>query len=68
MFVYELSGCEFESIDIDIQAIIECGFTLKRVRDMTRTYSLVDLFLLKFDFSFHEMNTVSKYIIQRKKR
>ena len=22
-----------------IQATIECGFTLKRVRDMTRTYS-----------------------------
>ena len=24
---------------LDIQAIIECGFTLKRVRDMIRTYS-----------------------------
>ena len=24
---------------LDIQATIECGFTLKRVRDMTRTYS-----------------------------
>ena len=24
---------------LDIQAIIECGFTLKRVRDMARTYS-----------------------------
>ena len=24
---------------LDIQAPIECGFTLKRVRDMTRTYS-----------------------------
>ena len=24
---------------LDIQANIECGFTLKRVRDMTRTYS-----------------------------
>ena len=23
----------------DIQATIECGFTLKRVRDMTKTYS-----------------------------
>ena len=23
---------------LDIQATIECGFTLKRVRDMTRTY------------------------------
>ena len=26
---------------LDIQATIECGFTLKRVRGMTRTYSLV---------------------------
>ena len=25
---------------LDIQATIECGFTLKRVCDMTRTYSL----------------------------
>ena len=24
---------------LDIQATVECGFTLKRVRDMTRTYS-----------------------------
>ena len=24
---------------LDIQATIECGFTLKRVRDMARTYS-----------------------------
>ena len=24
---------------LDIEATIECGFTLKRVRDMTRTYS-----------------------------
>ena len=26
---------------LDIQAIVECGFTLKRVRDMTRTYSVM---------------------------
>ena len=26
---------------VDIQANIECGFTLKRVRDLTRTYSQV---------------------------
>ena len=25
---------------LDIQATIECGFTLKRVRDIIRTYSL----------------------------
>ena len=24
---------------LDIQATVECGFTLKRVRDMTRTYN-----------------------------
>ena len=26
---------------LDIEATIDCGFTLKRVRDMIRTYSLV---------------------------
>ena len=26
---------------LDIQATVECGFTLKRVRDMTRTYSQI---------------------------
>ena len=55
MFVYELSGCGFESgcshlktsdfvpasskKFLDIQATKECGFTLKHVRDMIRTYS-----------------------------
>ena len=55
MFVYELNGCGFEfrcshlkTSDfvpvsskefLDIQATIECGFTLKRVCDMIRTYS-----------------------------
>ena len=29
---------------LDIQGTIECGFTLKRVRDMTRTYSLSFVF------------------------
>ena len=28
---------------LDIQAIAECGFTLKRVRDMTRTYSQMNV-------------------------
>ena len=32
---YGSSNKEF----LDIQATIECGSTLKRVRDMTRTYS-----------------------------
>ena len=30
---------------LDIEATIECGFTLKRVRDMTRKYSLTCLIL-----------------------
>ena len=29
---------------LDIQATIECGFTLKHVRDMTRTYSAFTYF------------------------
>ena len=52
--LYELSGSGFESSCshltsdfapasskgfFDIQATIECGFTLKRVLDMIRTYS-----------------------------
>ena len=55
MFVYELSGCGFDfscshlnfrfracfDKEVpDIQASVECGFTLKCVRDMTKTYSL----------------------------
>ena len=53
LFVYELSGCRFESRFshlyfiapvkskdfLDIQATIECGFNLKHMRDMIRTYS-----------------------------
>ena len=31
---------------LEIQATIECGFTLKRVRDMTRTYSQTKPFLI----------------------
>ena len=32
---------------LDIQATIECGFTLKRVRDMTRTYSQSEKLIIK---------------------
>ena len=54
MSVYELSGSGFEPSDshlnfrfcptlskefLDIQATTESGFTLKRVRDMTRTFN-----------------------------
>ena len=34
MFVYFVSSKEF----LDIQTTIECGFTLKRVYEMIRTY------------------------------
>ena len=59
VFVYELSGsgfdsrcshlnCRFATASSkefrDIQATIECGFTLKHVRDMTRTYSQILLY------------------------
>ena len=54
MFIYKLSGCWFESCYshlylnivpisskefLDIEANIECGFSLKRVPDMMRGYS-----------------------------
>ena len=50
MFVYELSGSGFESscghlnfifqaCFFDIQGTMECGFTLKWVRDMIRRYN-----------------------------
>ena len=54
VFVYELSGCGFKSCCshlnfryrtcfeqgvLDIHATIECGFPLKRAREMIRTYS-----------------------------
>ena len=60
VFVYELSGCGFYSSYshlnlryppvsskdfLDIQANTECGLTLKRVRDMIRTYSQLNIYL-----------------------
>ena len=33
----------------DIQATIECRFTLKRVRDMARTYSLAEVLIEKVE-------------------
>ena len=38
-------GSSFRGYFLDIQATIECGFTLKRVRDITRTYSHSDICL-----------------------
>ena len=32
---------------LDIQANIECGFTLKHVRDMTRTYSQLNIIVFE---------------------
>ena len=37
--VLKLIFSSVSSVQFDIQATIECGFTLKPVRDMTRTYS-----------------------------
>ena len=50
---------------LDIQATIECGFTLTHVRDMTRTYSVVGLLvkiILNTDWhqSFYEKNCPAK--------
>ena len=62
MFVFELSGCGFKSSCshlnfrfapasteefLDIQATIECAFTLKDVCDMTRTYRRTILSAIK---------------------
>ena len=45
---------------LDIHATIECGFTLKRVRNMTKTYSLDGWFGVLFDkliiFSYLTLN------------
>ena len=64
VFVYKLNGSGFESIFshlnfrfctcfeqgfLDIQATIECGFTLKGIRDMRRTYSQFNHALKKSD-------------------
>ena len=35
---------------LDIQATIECGFTLKRVRDMIKTYNQLHDSKLHFDW------------------
>ena len=39
-FTFRFRAC-FEKEFLDIQATIECGFTLKHVRDMTRRYSQI---------------------------
>ena len=44
---------------LDIQATIECGFTLKRVRDMIKTYS--QKILIVFDDMIADMNTNKKF-------
>ena len=46
---------------LDIQATIERGFTLKRVRDMTRTYSQLDNAVLKDFYNLYNLtNLISK--------
>ena len=56
---------------LDIQATIECGFTLKRVLDMTRTYSLrISVWHLLMNFKrisvWHLlMNFKNKYLLKK---
>ena len=40
------------STTLDIQATVECGFTLKCIRDMTRTYSPIFNFTRPLDNLF----------------
>ena len=42
---------------LDIQATIECGFTHKRVRDMTRTYSYISSVLERFGTALQQNQT-----------
>ena len=79
MFVYELGGCGFKSSrshlnfrfrtcfeqGVDIQVTIECGFTLKRVRDMMRTYSQVKrMFIPGPMVSFQRLRNLSSYLVR----
>ena len=38
---------------LDIQATIECKFTLKRVHNMIITYSLIEMFFLNKDCLYY---------------
>ena len=46
---------------LDIQATIECGFTLKRVRDMTKTQSKMELFTKIVNDVENVLNTPQLY-------
>ena len=50
----------------DIQATIECGFTLKHVRDMTRTYSQWYLMIKIFNTFFYIINCMFGSLIDLK--
>ena len=52
---------------LDIQATIECGFTLKRVRDMIKTYSQVDVYLNE-PIKIVEQIKLANQLIQRRTR
>ena len=45
---------------LDIQATIECGFTLKRVRDMIRTYSVFNLYICLNHSSRYKHNRIGR--------
>ena len=47
---------------LDIQATIECGFTLKRVCDMARTYSLIFI----INWIFHVSDFLRSFMISFK--
>ena len=72
VFVYKLSGCGFESccshlnfrhrVYFECGLWIECGLTLKRVRDMIRTYNYLTA------SSFQPLTNVTKSTAMIKKR
>ena len=51
---------------LDIQATIECGFTLKRVRDMTRTYRVVQCALILISQSCNCFKLISNKFVAKK--
>ena len=52
---------------LDIQATVECGFTLKRVRDKTRTYS-ISIFFLSLSLGIFVCHTIKTFLFSRFKK
>ena len=53
---------------VDIQATIECGFTLKRVRDMTRTYNKIICLTVTIDITKYSEILKNEETTKKKKR